>query len=72
MRALSEVFYSNDDDPYIVRPGSGELYKVEWYSGSSLFSEGDYVILTTDDGRGQMICPNNDEVAEVWVEETDD
>ena len=58
------------------------LYKVEWYSGSSLFSEGDYVILTTDDGsavsvfptpvRGQMIRPDNDEVDEVCVEEIDD
>jgi hypothetical protein len=62
----------NDDDPYIVKSSTGDLYKVDWYSGSSLFSEGDFVILTTDYGSGQMISPQNEEVAEVWVEEIDD
>jgi len=62
----------NDDDPYIIKTNGGEIYKAEWYGGSSLFSEGDFVILTTDDGRGQMICPDSEEVAQVWVEEIDD
>jgi len=62
----------NDDDPYIVKGRDGNLYKVEWYSGSSAFSEGDFVILTTNFGQGQMISPENEEVAEVWVDEVDD
>jgi hypothetical protein len=62
----------NGDDPYIVKASGGEIYKTEWYGGSSLFSEGDFVILTTDDGRGQMICPDSEEVADVWVDEIDD
>ncbi len=61
----------NDDDPYIVKAANALIYKAEWYGGSSLFSEGDLVILTTDSGRGQMISPDNEEVAEVWVEEID-
>jgi hypothetical protein len=62
----------NDDEPYIVKAVNGLIYKVEWYGGSSLFSQGDVVLLTTDDGRGQMICPASEEVAEVWVEELDE
>ena len=62
----------NDDDPYIVKTKTGDLYKVEWFSGSSAFSEGDYVIITTDYGRGEMISPVSEETAEVWVEEIDD
>jgi hypothetical protein len=61
----------NDDDPYIIKGANGLIYKVEWYGGSSLFSEGDSVILTTDSGRGQMISPSSEEVAEVWVDELD-
>ena len=56
----------------IVKSQAGDLYKVEWQSGSSLFSEGDFVILTTSDGLGQMISPESEEVAEVWVDEIDD
>jgi hypothetical protein len=41
----------NDEDPYFVRA----VYKVQWYGGSSLFSEGDDVILTTRYGFGKMI-----------------
>ncbi len=62
----------NDDDPYIIKGTNGVIYKAEWYGGSSLFSQGDFVILTNDDGRGQMISTDNDEVAEVWVDEVDD
>ena len=62
----------NDHDPYIVKSSSGDLYKVDWYSGSSLFWKGDFVILTTDNGMGQMISPQSEEVAEVWVDEIDD
>jgi hypothetical protein len=51
------------DDPYIVKSEASDLYKVEWQSGSSLFSEGDLVILTTGDGLGQMISPESEEVA---------
>jgi hypothetical protein len=58
----------NDDDPYFVRAGEA-VYKVEWYGGSSLFSEGDEVILTTSYGFGKMISDVNDETADVWVEQ---
>lgn len=57
----------NDDDPYILKTVTGQLYKIEWYSGSSLFSEGDYVIITTDSGMGEMISPSSEETAKVWV-----
>jgi hypothetical protein len=61
----------NDDDPYIVKTRTG-FYKIEWYSGSSLFSEGDVVIITTEYGMGEMISLSNEETARVWVEEIDD
>jgi hypothetical protein len=57
----------NDDEPYIVRGDGDTLYKVEWYGGSSLFWEGDDVILTDDFGWGNMVADDN--VARVWVEE---
>jgi hypothetical protein len=60
----------NDDDPYFVRAGEA-VYKVEWYGGSSLFSEGDEVILTTSYGFGKMISDVNDETADVWVEQVE-
>jgi hypothetical protein len=63
----------NDDDPYIVRTADGTIYKAEWYGGDSTWSEGDRVILTNDNGRGQMVSPDDDDkTAEVWVEEVDD
>jgi hypothetical protein len=61
----------NDEDPYFVRAG-GAIYKVGWYGGSSLFSEGDDVILTTGYGFGKMISDANDETADVWVEQVDE
>ena len=61
----------NDDDPYFVRVG-GAVYKVQWYGGSSLFSEGDDVILTTRYGFGKMIPDANDETADVWIEQIDE
>jgi hypothetical protein len=45
----------NDDDPYIVKATDGTIYKAEWYGGDSAWSQGDNVILTNDDGRGQMV-----------------
>jgi hypothetical protein len=60
----------NDEDPYFVKAG-GVVYKVEWYGGSSLFSEGDDVILTTDFGFGKMISDAFNETADVWVEQID-
>jgi hypothetical protein len=63
----------NDDDPYIVRATDGTIYKAEWYGGDSTWSQGDRVILTNDDGRGQMVSPDDDDkMAEVWVEEIED
>jgi hypothetical protein len=36
-------------------------------------SGGDNVILTNDDGRGQMVSPDDDDkLTEVWVDEVDD
>jgi hypothetical protein len=35
-------FLFNDDDPYLVESTTGYLHKVEWISGSSLFSRGDF------------------------------
>ncbi len=54
---LAELIHGdllNDDDPYFVRAG-GAVYKVQWYGGSSLFSEGDDVILTTRYGPHQAL-----------------
>jgi hypothetical protein len=45
----------NDDDPYIVKATDGTIYKAEWYSGDSAWSQGDRVILTNDNGQGQMV-----------------
>src|SRR5258708_5496857 len=58
----------NDDDPYFVRAGGGTIYKVEWNGGSSLFSEGDDVILTCGYGFGKMISDYSNETADVWIE----
>jgi len=60
----------NDEDPYFVRAG-GAIYKVGWYGGSSLFSEGDDVILTTGYGFGKMISDADNETADVWIERID-
>ena len=63
----------NDDDPYIVRATNGTIYKAEWYGGYSAWFQGDRVILTNDNGRGQMVSPDDDDkMAEVWVEEIED
>ena len=63
----------NDDDPYIVRATGGTIYKAEWYSGDSAWSQGDRVILTNDNGHAQMVSPDDDdEMSEVWVEEVDE
>ena len=63
----------NDDDPYIVKAADGTIYKVEWYAGDSAWSQGDNVILSNDDGRGQMVSPDDgDKLTDVWVEEVDD
>jgi hypothetical protein len=59
----------NDDDPYIIKGNDGSIYKAEWYSGSILFYEGDEVILTNDYGHAQMVNEDQDEVADVLVEE---
>lgn len=58
----------NDDDPYFVRAG-GDIYKVQWYGGSSLFFEGDDVLLTTRYGFGKMVSDTSDETADVWIEQ---
>jgi hypothetical protein len=63
----------NDDDPYIVKAADGTIYKAEWYGGDSAWSQGDNVILTNDDGRGQMVSPDDDDkLTEVWVDAVDD
>jgi hypothetical protein len=63
----------NDDDAYIVKATNGTIYKAEWYGGDSTWSQGDNVILTNDDGRGQMVSPDDDDkLTEVWVEEVDE
>jgi hypothetical protein len=63
----------NDDDPYIVKASDGTIYKVEWYGGSSTWLQGDRVMLTNNDGRGQMVSPDDeDKLAEVWVEEVEE
>ena len=63
----------NDDDPYIVKATDGTIYKAERYSGDSAWSQGDRVILTNDNGRAQMVSPDDDdEMSEVWVEEVDE
>lgn len=59
----------NDDDPYFIRGDDGNVYKVEWFGGSSLFSEGDGVILTNNYGHAKMINEDEDEVADVFVDE---
>ena len=59
----------NDEDPYIVKATDGTIYKAEWYGGYSTWFQGDRVILTNDNGRGQMVSPDNDDkMAEVWIE----
>jgi hypothetical protein len=59
----------NDDSPYFIRGDDGNIYKAEWYWGSTLFSEGDDVILTDSYGSEKMIDDTTDETADVWVEE---
>jgi Bacterial SH3 domain len=59
----------NDDEPYFIRGDDGSVYKAEWYGGSTLFSEGDQIILTNGYGLVKMISEDEDEVADVWVEE---
>jgi len=60
----------NDEDPYVVRATNGTIYKAEWYGGYSAWFQGDRVILTNANGRGQMVSPDDDDkMAEVWVEE---
>jgi hypothetical protein len=47
--------------------------KAEWYGGDSSWSQGDNVILTNDNGRGQMVSPDDDDkMTEVMVEEVDE
>jgi Bacterial SH3 domain len=58
----------NDDDPYFIRAG-GAVYKVQWYGGSSLFFEGDDVLLTARYGFGKMVSDATDETADVWIEQ---
>ena len=63
----------NDDDPYIVKATDGTIYQAEWYGGDSVWSQGDNVILTNDNGRGQMVSPDDDDkMTEVMVEEVDE
>jgi hypothetical protein len=63
----------NDDDPHIVKTADGTIYKAEWFGGDSAWSQGDNVILTNDDGRGQMVSPDDaNKLTEVWVDEVDD
>ena len=45
----------NDDSPYFIRGDDGAIYKAEWYGGSTLFFEGDEVILTNNYGLEKMI-----------------
>jgi hypothetical protein len=59
----------NDDDPYFIKGDDGNIYKAEWYGGSTLFFEGDEVILTDSYGMEKMIDDTSDETADVWVEE---
>lgn len=64
-----------DDHPYIVSAINGTIYKAEWYGGYSYSAwfQGDRVILTNVNGRGQMVSPDDDDkMAEVWVEEIED
>jgi hypothetical protein len=63
----------NDEDPYIVKANDGTIYKAEWYDGDSAWFQGDNVILTNDNGRGQMVSPDDDDkMTEVMVEEVDE
>jgi hypothetical protein len=59
----------NDDDPYFIKGDDGNIYKAEWYGGSTLFFEGDEVILTNSYGSEKMIDGMSDETADIWVEE---
>ena len=59
----------NDDDPYFIKGDDGNIYKAEWYGGSTLFFEGDEVILTDSYGMEKMIDDTSDETADVWVEQ---
>jgi len=59
----------NGDDPYFIKGDDGNVYKAEWYSGSTLFFEGDEVILTGTFGLVKMIDDDSDEAADVSVEE---
>ena len=59
----------NDDGPYFIRGDDGTVYKAEWYGGSTLFFEGDEVILTNNYGLEKMIDDTSDEAADVWVEQ---
>jgi hypothetical protein len=63
----------NDEDPYIVKANDGTIYQAEWYGGDSAWAQGDNVILTSDNGRGQMVSPDDDDkMTEVMVEEVDE
>jgi hypothetical protein len=62
----------NDDEPYFIKGDDGNIYKAEWYGGSTLWSEGDRTILTGDCGRVKMISPDDDDkISNVWVEDVE-
>jgi hypothetical protein len=56
----------------VLLVASGVIYKVGWCGGSTLFSDWDDVILTTDYGFGKMICDADVETADVWLERVDE
>jgi hypothetical protein len=59
----------NDDDPYFIGGDDANIYKAEWYWGSTLFYEDDRVILTDNVGAAEMVDDKTDETADVLVEE---
>jgi hypothetical protein len=62
----------NDDEPYFIKGDDGSVYKAEWYGGSTLWFEGDQVILTGDYGLVKMISPDDDDkLSDTWVEDID-
>ncbi len=66
----------NDQDPYLIEIVSddpayeGKLYKVKWYSGAKVWSEGEWVDLTNDHGLVIMTSRDDEKkFAHVLVEE---
>ena len=70
----SEVFgrLLTSQDPWIIEAADGALYRAEWYGGTTLFWDGDRVLLTERWGFAYLVGLSGlskGKKARVWVDE---